>query len=231
MERPDSTQAVTEHLLKAVGNLSDVRSVASRYFASIHRWLPIVSESQFYERLPSSFTNPQADINLLSLSMALIIQIPKETELNSMLSLYAIVKSCIAMTEAANVNSLETIQARYLVALFEAGHGLSAAYISIAATARAAAAFGINQTVNNPTSPSCEEGLRVWWAIVMLDRYVSKSLSISRSSTKNNEVITPSSMQPVPQQPKAWGPPATSLATVTSGTKRYFLITKHSKTN
>jgi hypothetical protein len=130
-----------------------------------------VSESLFYERLPTTFLKPRADLSLLSLSIALITRIPAEEDSDFMSSLYTLVKGSIAIIEAANINSLETVQARFLVSLFESGHGIPAAYLSIAATARAAALLGINRTINDPCSPSSEEGLRVWWGIVMLDRY------------------------------------------------------------
>jgi hypothetical protein len=173
LDQPVVANTITENLLRAVGKVSDIRSIAARYFSTIHRWLPIVSESLYYERLPNTFTKPRADINLLSMSIALICKIPNEEDLESMLSLYAVVKSSIAIVEAANINTVETIQSRLLVSLFESGHGMPAAYISIAATTRAAAAIGINETINEPRSPSCEEGLRVWWGIVMLDRYAA----------------------------------------------------------
>jgi hypothetical protein len=86
-------------------------------------------------------------------------------------SLYTLVKTSVAILEAADLNSIEVVQARLLVTLFEVGHGLSTAgYISMAALARAAATLGINETINASSSPKCEEGLRVWWGIVMLDR-------------------------------------------------------------
>lgn len=146
--------------------------MASRYFTTIHRWLPVVSESLFYERLPNTFTKPRADISLLSLSMALITTIPSEQVSKSMLALYTLVKSSTAIVEAANVNTVEVVQARLLVSLFEYGHGMPAAYISLGATARAAAAIKINGTVDDPCSPSSNEGLKLWWGIVMLDRWI-----------------------------------------------------------
>jgi hypothetical protein len=114
----------------------------------------------------------------LSLSLALITTVPpvKDT-LETFTSLYILVKSSIGIVEAANINSLEIVQARLLVSLFEFGHGMPATFISIAATVRAAVAIGLNQTIKKPctdVSTPCsklEEGLRVWWGIVVLDRY------------------------------------------------------------
>lgn len=103
--------------------------------------------------------------------MALINSIPAAKDKPDTLSpLYALLKTSIAMIEAANINTLDVIRARLLVSLFEVGHGIPAAYMSLAATARAAAMIRINQTINDISSSQREEGLRVWWGIVMLDR-------------------------------------------------------------
>jgi len=157
-----------------VGDVSDVRAVAKIYFNGIHSWLPVVPESQFYECLPSIFISPKADQSLLCLSMALINLFPTSedgySDEGKFNTLYTLLKIVIARLEAADINSIEVVQGRLLVTLFEVGHGINGAYISIAALARAAAAIGINETVNAPVSPKCEEQLRVWWGIVMLDR-------------------------------------------------------------
>jgi Fungal specific transcription factor domain len=182
--RASINNTITEKLMQAVGNVSAVRNAAVSYFKSIHVWFPILSEISFYERLSSIFDKPCAEYSLLSLSMVLITTMPpvKDT-LDSFTSLYILVKSSIAIAEAGNINSLEIVQARLLVSLFEFGHGMPAAFISIAATVRAAVAIGINQTVKKPctdVSSTCsklEEGLRVWWGIVMLDRLVLPLIS------------------------------------------------------
>ncbi len=175
--RPSINNMITGKLRSSVGDISAVRNAANKYFKSIHLWFPILSELSYYERLTSVFDKPCSEYSLLSLSMMLITTSPpvKET-LDSFTSLYILVKSSIAIVEAATINSLEIVQARLLVSLFEFGHGMPAAFISIAATVRAAVAIGLNQTIKSPcTDPSAdcsklEEGLRVWWGIVMLDR-------------------------------------------------------------
>jgi hypothetical protein len=174
--QPNVDDAITARLLHAIGDVSAVRAMAVKYFESVHRWFPILSEVAYYERLTSTFTEPSAEHSLLSLSMALIICMPDEEETFS--SLYMLVKSAIAVVEAANLYSLEVVQARLLVTLFEVGHGIEpAAFISIAATTRAAVAIGLNEKINDPDchdeniNSRTQAGLRVWWGLVMLDRY------------------------------------------------------------
>ena len=154
--------------------MSDIRTVAEIYFNGIHNWLPVVSRSEFYQCLPSLFVSPRAELSLLCLSMALVNLFPPSEDIHSdegkFDMLYTLLKTSIARLEAADINSLEVVQGRLLVTLFELGHGLNGAYISIAALSRAAAAIGVHESINAPQSAKSEERLRVWWGIVMLDR-------------------------------------------------------------
>lgn len=109
--------------------------------------------------------------------MALITSMPTNNEIP--MPLYTAAKTAIAMTEAANIHTLTVVKARVLVTLFEVGHNLDpAAFISLGATARAAVAIGLNLSVHTENGnvrsilTNSEEGLCVWWAIVMLDRLV-----------------------------------------------------------
>jgi hypothetical protein len=166
---------ITERLARLVGGVLSLSTITSKYFNSIHIWFPIISESSFVDMLPHTFENQCPEQSLLLLSMALITTLPPEED--SARELYIQVKGSIAMVEAANVNTLAVIQSRLLVTLFEFGHGLPAAFISIAATVRAAVAIGLNNVVQKscgdgwPVNGDQEERHRVWWGIVMLDRY------------------------------------------------------------
>jgi len=98
------------------------------------------------------------------LALALVSTVPPE---DTRTDLYFLLKSSISLVEAADINSLEVVQARLLVCLYEVGHGMNAAYISIAATARAAVELGITGKMEG----SCDKvEARLWWGIVMVDR-------------------------------------------------------------
>ncbi|PVH84039.1 hypothetical protein DL98DRAFT_585060 [Cadophora sp. DSE1049] len=171
--------AITEKLALAVGDVSEVRLMATKFFNSIQLWFPVLAENRFYERLPNTFTQPCAKYSLLSLSMALVVSIPVENVTReSFSSLYMLVKSSIAIVEAANIHSLEVVQSRLLMCLFEVGHAIEpAAFISLGTTARAGVAIGLNRKsdiagwTGKESYPMTEVGLRVWWGIVMIDRY------------------------------------------------------------
>lgn len=166
---------ITKRLSQEVGDVSAVRSIAVKYFRTIHTWFPIVSEISYYEHLSTIFLQPSATWSLLSLSMALITTMPTESE--RMFALYLLLKSSVSLVEAGSINCLEVVQARLLVSLFEFGHGMdSAVFISLAATARAAVAIELDRTYKScPSATSnvlskSDQGYRVWWGIVMLDR-------------------------------------------------------------
>lgn len=165
-----------------------------RYFRTIHLWYPIISEEVFYQRLPDTYTKPCAESSLLLLSIALITVMPSNNEIP--MPLYTAAKTSIAMTEAANIHTLMVVKARLLVTLFEVGHNLDpAAFISLGATARAAVAIGLNQSVHyesgnsDSTLANSQEGLCVWWAIVMLDRSVFYRSNYPASSCSPNPTI------------------------------------------
>ena len=166
-------------LLMSSNDLTTLKT--ERTLTLLYPGFPILIEDDYYGRLPDTYNRPCAKHSLLSLSMALVVSIPEEhVTPESFSSLYMLVKSSIAIVEAANIHSLEVVQSRLLLCLFEVGHAIEpAAFMSLGTTARAAAAIGLNQKLDNAGSPSDEAcsmrevGLRVWWGIVMVDRFES----------------------------------------------------------
>ncbi|KAK0114129.1 hypothetical protein ONS95_013631 [Cadophora gregata] len=125
--------------------------------------------------------------------MALAVSLPVESVTReSFSSLYILLKSSIAVVEAANIHSLEVVQSRLLMCLFEVGHAIEpTASISLGTTARAAVAIGLKQTLDCLGSTSqeaysiTEVCLRVWWGIVMLDRWYTIERGDRPCATQN----------------------------------------------
>ncbi|RAO70459.1 uncharacterized protein BHQ10_006471 [Talaromyces amestolkiae] len=94
-------------------------------------------------------------------------------------SLYTTVKTSISLLEATGCNSLDTIQCRLLLVLYEMGHGIyPAASISIGACARAARNLGLHPGSSEAAEPTSmevieEERRRTWWAVHNLDRFIN----------------------------------------------------------
>lgn len=101
---------------------------------------------------------------------------------NPRIPLYYTVKHFNLEVESSSVFSILVLQAGVLIALYELGHAIyPAAFLTIGACARYAHALGINVSrgLNSRkvlTLVEVEERRRVWWAIIILDRYVLNSV-------------------------------------------------------
>ena len=175
-------QRVTELTQLAYDN------IINRYFEVSRRWLPIISPDSF-RREASWYRNeertPPADFTVLILAMLLII-LPSldPTSRPSRATqelLYKTTKSAFSQAQASICTSLRLVQAAVLIALREyTCIRPEAAYISIMNCVGLARVLGIEirsrRTTRDAqmTSESISgnmEGEKVFWAIVMLERY------------------------------------------------------------
>jgi hypothetical protein len=162
---------------KVLGTCEEVLVMAGKYFDNLSHRLPFISRGRFCSRLPSLYTHPHADFSLLCLCIHLVTQYPPRSGKNMQSSLYVMIKGHIGLLEASGYLSVEFVQARLLVSIFEMGHGIyPAASISIGACARAARALGLhkkrteNPLLDDTARIRAEERRRIWWEIVNVDR-------------------------------------------------------------
>ncbi|QKX63441.1 uncharacterized protein TRUGW13939_10611 [Talaromyces rugulosus] len=113
--------------------------------------------------------------------------------------LYRTAKDCLSYVEGSNIFSIRLLQAALLIALYEVSNAMyPAAYLSVGHCARLGHAMGIHdrrrapQMLSSPskfspageaiglgpdqdseTATELEERRRVWWAVIILDRYVN----------------------------------------------------------
>ncbi|KAL6233543.1 hypothetical protein BDW75DRAFT_231903 [Aspergillus navahoensis] len=171
------TVSVPPHILHLLGDLDEIRSTAGRFFEHIHQWMPFISKKRFYDMYLQPAFHTRPDVVLLLLALKLITTFPPAGARGPRTPLYYAVRRFY--TEVGGAFSILVLQAGVLVALYELGHGIyPAAYLSIGACARYAHALGINVCRTVPTRRvltfvEVEERRRVWWAIVILDRFVS----------------------------------------------------------
>lgn len=185
LRQPTFDVFVTKQASKVLGDVNQIEETVARYFDTIFLRMPVLSRNAFTARLSKVYTHPQADFTLLCLSIHLLIQRPDELEsagnheqtMHS--STYVMIRSFVGVLQSLATPTVEFIQAMLLVAFFEMGHGIyPAASISIATCARSAHAIGLNKRpVAAETDPSLDRVLvelraRVWWSILILDRYV-----------------------------------------------------------
>ncbi|KAL7803003.1 fungal-specific transcription factor domain-containing protein [Trichoderma afarasin] len=155
----------------------EVRQTASTYFSSVHRRLPIISESRFHENLSRLFVPSGIDFTTLCLCMKLIQQNPvqqnaRTRDISS--PHYLVAKSSIGFLEAAGFDTLDAIQSRLLLALYEIGHGIyPAASVSIGSCARLARNLGLSRDSWRSQDTDVEERKRTWWAVHNLDRFTA----------------------------------------------------------
>ncbi len=169
---------VMGHILDLLGNMNDIHATASKFFGHIHLWMPFVSKKRFYEIYLRSSFQFRPDVVVLLLSLRLITTLPPTSPQNPRTPLYHTAKHFYLEVEGSSSFSIPVLQAGVLLALYELGHAIyPAAYLSIGACARYAHAIGINVSsmVNTRrvlTLVEVEERRRVWWAIIILDRFV-----------------------------------------------------------
>ncbi|KAH2749611.1 hypothetical protein KXW10_005990 [Aspergillus fumigatus] len=172
-----STVSVPPYILHLLGDLGEIRLTASRFFKHIHQWMPFISKKRFYDMYLQPAFHTRPDVVLLLLAQKLITTFPPAGAQSPRTPLYYAVRRFYVEVEGAF--SILVLQAGVLVALYELGHGIyPAAYLSIGACARYAHALGINLSHTVPTRRVLtflegEERRRIWWAIVILDRFVS----------------------------------------------------------
>jgi hypothetical protein len=153
--------------------------------------MPIVSKKRFYEHLAGlSFDNQlRADYALLILCMDLLIWVPGEQDPRT--RAYSAAKHIYLDLEMQGIVSIQALQAGVLLATYEYGHAIyPSASTSVEACVRYGQLLGINWEAKTAKKPfgwvEAEEQTRLWWSIVMLDRYVHLKLGCGFFAAKSS---------------------------------------------
>ena len=164
--------------MSLLSDMKDICAALSRFFLYVHTWMPFISKKRLYDLYLTEYHRSRPDVVLLLLAIRLITELPPVSPKNPRTPLYKATKHFYLDVEGSSSFSVLVLQAGVLLALYEVGHGVyPAAYLSIGAAARYAYALGINSNENGGTKKvltivEVEERRRVWWAIVILDRFV-----------------------------------------------------------
>ncbi|KAL7928244.1 hypothetical protein V8C35DRAFT_318606 [Trichoderma chlorosporum] len=176
LETKRTDVGITKTVADLVGSVGDIQATAKLFFETIHVWMPIVSKQQFQEFLLHRLAFRRAE--LFSLVLAMKLCSSRVTVAKS--SLYRIVKQFYFDQESSGRLSIQTLQAAVLISIYELGHGIyPAAIISVANCARIGTLLGINRSLNmwglvaEVSWVELEERRRVWWAIIILDRFMN----------------------------------------------------------
>jgi hypothetical protein len=169
----DLEQFITDDVASLVGDVQDIQATAEFFFKTVHDWMPIVSKRGFTQSLIKRMTHQRAEFFLLVLAMKLCCERVTEARTH----LYQVVRQFHVDLERSGSLSLLVLQAGVLIVLYEMGHGLYPnAYLSVAHCARYGTALGVDATILSQGAATTEwadleEARRVWWSILVLDRY------------------------------------------------------------
>lgn len=156
-------------------------SYVSAFFNGAHRWLPVLDEERFRARLLGKTpAELPADVALLLICMRLVTSTPSESSRNgTRTNLHLAAKQGFLNLEIAGVLSVECLNAGLLIALYEINHAIyPSAFLSVGACTRYGQAMGFGGPNTLKLRPpynrsDIEESRRLWWAIVLLDRYLN----------------------------------------------------------
>lgn len=174
LDIPRRTVPIPTQITELVGDIAAVCATAAEFFQTIHPWMPFISKKRFYGQHLKQVLHSHEDITLLFLCMKLITQIPPS---DPRCTLYSSAKHFYLEVEGSGISTIQVLQAGILISLYEIGNAIyPAAFLSLGACARFASVLGINrgglvQTSKVTTLVELEERRRVWWAIVILDRF------------------------------------------------------------
>ncbi|KAH8123925.1 hypothetical protein LI328DRAFT_156637 [Trichoderma asperelloides] len=153
----------------------------SAFFNGVHKWLPVLDEERFRARLLGKTpAELPADVALLLLCMKLVASTPaKSSGSNTRTDIHIAAKQGFLNLEMAGVMSVECLEAGLLISLYEISHAIyPSAFLSVGACTRYGQAMGFGGPntlkLRRPYNRSeLEESRRLWWAIVLLDRYLN----------------------------------------------------------
>jgi hypothetical protein len=200
---------IPQHMWTLLGTTANIKAMIEAYFDTVHTWLPIVSKKRLSLNLANPNLEPTADLALLLLSMKNIL-----TEPGSILGggsvcsdVYWRTKGFASVVEHSGLLTLHLLQSIVLLSAFEIGQGLfPAAYLTTGHAARLGHALGFHdrkeapQMLRRPGAwAEIEETTRTWYAVMLLDRYVSLGSSGHPLATED-----PSRADVLPADDSSW---------------------------
>lgn len=173
---PGRSSDVVAGIQDSAESLSDIKQYIEVYFRDIHPWTPFLSKRAILNQVLSPLGGNRVDHSLLLTAIKLIVSTPCD---NARSAAYCKIKTAFLDAELKGIFTLRLLQAQVLVALYEMGHAIyPSAYLTVGCCAKFGIALGVNRAINPNSSArsnsiDSEEERRTWWAIILLDRYVT----------------------------------------------------------
>ncbi|KAK3072135.1 hypothetical protein LTR53_007366 [Teratosphaeriaceae sp. CCFEE 6253] len=164
-------------------SIEDAVGIVDHHSRTTHCWFPVVSLMRL-KRFLAAVTTPltRADTVALFVSMALVSQgHDRSPASDAHAPTYRSVKAALAACEQRGQLSTDYIAATVLTGVYEMAHGMyPAAYFTVGSSARACCAVGLHDKrfatqlpARVDTWTEVEERRRLWWATLILDRYIN----------------------------------------------------------
>ncbi|KAK3615149.1 hypothetical protein LTR56_026772 [Elasticomyces elasticus] len=164
--------------IKVGVSLEEARKIAQHFFRTTHHWFPVVSKMRVTRFLTGATSLIRADTIALIVVMRLLSQDPHSENCDSM---YRSLKLALSACEQRGQLSTDFVGAMILTAAYEVAHGMyPSAYFTVGSCARTCCTLGLHDKryatqlpKQSVTWTETEERRRLWWATLLLDRYIN----------------------------------------------------------
>ena len=173
VDRAKLSEEVCELLQSKPG---EVYGACQIYFQNVHKWMPVISQRLFYQRMTEFSKTKRPDFAVLLLGVCLLNRYPVTDTGQD--PLYKIVKDEYWHLSSCLEVSIVLVQAGVLIACYEHASGMvGAAYRTIGLSARMGSWMGLhNQRLESDLPKDSDawlenaERCNLWWGIVIRDR-------------------------------------------------------------
>lgn len=172
---------IPDDVARQLGDSQQARDTTTEFFRRTRSWMPIVDRKRHLVSVLNPLSPCQRQTALLALCMKLFCLEAVDNEGAERTSLYQLTKRFYSEVESTEGLSVQVLQAAVCIAVFEIGDAIyPAAYLTVGACARYGIAMGLDKVnqdrmgvdISAASWMETEETRRVWWTVLILDRYV-----------------------------------------------------------
>ncbi|KAI6757060.1 hypothetical protein HG530_011658 [Fusarium avenaceum] len=182
LEVPRLNLVIPDDVTFQLGDSQQVRDTTSKFFRLTRSWMPIVNRKRHVAAVLNPLTPCRRPAALLALCMKLCCLPVLDNNGAERTSLYRLAKRFYSDVESTEDLSVQVLQAAICIAIFEIGDAIyPAAYLTVGVCARYGIAMGLDHVNKERESGDnraaswmeVEEARRVWWGILVLDRFLN----------------------------------------------------------
>ncbi|PNP42338.1 hypothetical protein TGAMA5MH_06020 [Trichoderma gamsii] len=182
LEIPRVNIAIPKDVAAHVGDLGQIRDIYATFSSQAVIWTPVIFRKNFFNIALNPLSPRRVEGVLMCLCMKLYCTSAPSFEDDGKRTLYKMAKEFYAEVEATGIMSVCILQSALLIAVYEIGNAIyPAAYMTVGSCARYGVALGLDKLTVSLTGEGnlgkpwmeIEEMRRVWWGILILDRFLN----------------------------------------------------------